>query len=197
MWELGYKEGWMLKNWCFWTVVLEKTLENPWDWREIKPVNPKENQSWIFIGRTDAEAEALILWPPNAKSQLIGKDPDAGKDRRQEEKGMTENVTVGWHHGFNGCDFEPIPGDGEGQRNLAFCRPWGCKESDMTEWLNNNSKGEIILNCLGRPYLIRMLKSRNPSLAGVKDLEEQKRQERFETWEELIFLALKIKETQS
>ena len=167
------------------------------DCKDIKPVNLKGNQPWIFTGRTDAEAEAPILRPLDAKSQLIGKDPDAGKDWRQEEKGMRKDEMVGWHHQLNGHEFEQTPGDGEGQRNLAFCRPWGCKESDMTEWLNNNSKGEIILNCLGRPYLIRMLKSRNPSLAGVKDLEEQKRQERFETWEELIFLALKIKETQS
>ena len=96
-----------------------RLLESPLDWKEIQPVNPKGNQSRILIGRTDAEAEAPILCSPDGKSQLIGKDPDAGKDRRQEEKGMTENVTVRWHHGFNGCDFEPIPGDSEGQRNLA------------------------------------------------------------------------------
>ena len=95
MWELDYKESWALKNWCFWTVVLEKTLEGPLDWKEIQPVNPKGNQPWIFIGRTDAEAEAPILWPPHEKSWLIGKDPDAGKDWRQEEKGMTEDEMVG------------------------------------------------------------------------------------------------------
>ena len=91
MWELDYKESWAPKNWCFWTVVLEKTLESPWDSKEIKPVNPKGNQPWIFIGRTDAETEASILWPPNMKSQFIRKDPNAGKDRSQEEKRMTED----------------------------------------------------------------------------------------------------------
>ena len=103
---VGHKESWAPKNWCFWTVVLEKTLENPLDCKEIKPVNPKGNQSWIFIGRTDAEAEAPILWPPDVKNCLIGKDPDAGKDWRQEEKGTTEDETVWWHHRLNGHEFE-------------------------------------------------------------------------------------------
>ena len=102
MWELDYKEGWLLKNWCFWTVVLEKILESLLDLKEIKPVNPKGNQSWIFIGRTDAEAETLILWPPDGKNRLIRKDPDAGKDWRLEEKGTTEDKMVGWHHQLNG-----------------------------------------------------------------------------------------------
>ena len=106
MWELDHKEDWALKDWCFWTVVLEKTLKSPLDIREIKPVNPKGSQPWIFIGRTAAEAEALILWPPDAKSQLIGKDPDAGKDWWQEEKGETEVEMVGWHHRFNGHEWE-------------------------------------------------------------------------------------------
>ena len=98
MWELNYKESWVPKNWCFWTGALEKTPESPLDCKEIQPVHPKGNQSWIFIGRTDAEAEAPILWPPNAKSWLIGKDPDAEKDWRQEEKGMAEDEMIGWHH---------------------------------------------------------------------------------------------------
>ena len=102
MWELDYKESWVLKNWCFWTVVLEKTLESPLDMQEIQLVNPKGNQSWIFIGRTDAETETPILRPPGAKDRLIGKDPDAGKGWRQEEKGMTEDEMVGWHHRLNG-----------------------------------------------------------------------------------------------
>ena len=106
MWELDYKESWALKNWCFWTVVLEKTLESPLDCKEIHPVHSKGNQSWIFIGRTDAEAEAPILWPPDAKSWLTGKDPDAGKDWRQEEKGTTEDEMVGWHHQLDGHEFE-------------------------------------------------------------------------------------------
>ena len=106
MWELYYKEGLAPKNWCFWAVVLEKTLESPLDNKEIQPVNPKGNQSWIFIRRTDAEAETPILWPPDGKSQFTGKDPDAGKDRGQEGKGMTEDEMVGWHHWLNGHEFE-------------------------------------------------------------------------------------------
>ena len=136
MWALDHKEGWMPKNWCFWTVVLEKTLESPLDCKEIQPVSPKGNQSWIFIGRTDAEAS--ILWWPDVNSQLIKKDPDAGKDWRQEEKWTTEDEMVGWHHRLDGHEFEQAPGDGEGQGSLACCSPWGCKELDTTEWLNNN-----------------------------------------------------------
>ena len=104
--ELDYKENWAPKNWCFWTVVLEKTLESPLDCKEIQPVHPKGNQSWLFIGRTDAEAETPILWPPDAKSWHIGKDPDAGKEWRQEKKGMTEDEMVGWYHQLNGHEFE-------------------------------------------------------------------------------------------
>ena len=106
MWELDYKESSVPKNWFFWTVVLEKTLESPLDCKKIQPVNPKGNQSWIYIGKTDAEAETLILWPPDVKSWLIGKDPDAQQDWKQEEKGMTEDEVVGWHHQFNGREFE-------------------------------------------------------------------------------------------
>ena len=106
IWELDYKESWVSKNWCFWTVVLEKTLERTLDCKEIKPVNPKGNQSWIFFGRTNAEAETLILWPPDVKNWLTGKDPDTGKDWRQEEKGMTEDEMVGWHHRLDGHEFE-------------------------------------------------------------------------------------------
>ena len=135
MWELDHKESWVPKNWCFWTVVLEKTLENPLDCKEIKPINPKGNQSWIFTGRTDAEAEAPIIWPPDEKSQLIRKDSDAGKDWRQEEKGTTEDETVGWYHRLNGYEFEQAPEIRDGQGGLACCSPWGRKESDVTEWL--------------------------------------------------------------
>ena len=106
IWELDYKESWMLKNWCFWTVMLEKTLESTLDYKEIKPVHPKGDQSWIFIGRTDAEAETPILWPPDVKNWLIGKDPDAGKDWRWEEKGTTEDEMVGWHHRLDGHELE-------------------------------------------------------------------------------------------
>ena len=128
-----------LNYWCFWTMVLKKTLESPLDSKEIKPVSPKGNKPWIFIGRTDAEAEAPILWPPGVKSWLIGKDSDAGEGWGQKEKGTAEVVMVGWHHWLNGHEFEEAPGDGEGQGSLACCSPWGHKESDMTERLNNNN----------------------------------------------------------
>ena len=134
MWELDYKESWVPKNWYFWTVVL-KTLESPLDCK-IKTVCPKGDQSWIFIGRTDAEAETPILWPPMAKNWLLGKDPDPRKDWRQEEKGMTEDEMVGWRHWLNGHEFEQGLGVGDGQGSLACCSPWGLKESDITEQLN-------------------------------------------------------------
>ena len=136
MWELDCEESWVLKNWCFWTVVLEKTLESPLDWKEIKSVNPKGNQSWICIGRTDVETETLILWPPDVQNWLIGKDPDAGKDWRQEEKGMTEDEMMGWHHQLDGHKFEQALGVGDGQGGLVCCSLWGHKESDPTEQLN-------------------------------------------------------------
>ena len=139
MWELDYKESWEPKNWCFWTVVLEKTLESPLDCKEIQPVSANGNQSWIFIGKTDAEAETPILWPPDGKSWLIRKDPAAGNNWRQEEKGTTENEMVGCHHWFNGCELEPALGDGEGQGSLVCCSPWGHKESVTSELLNNSS----------------------------------------------------------
>ena len=123
--KAGPEEGWVSKNWCFWTVVLEKTLESPLDSKDIKQVHPKGNQSWIFTGRTDAEAKAPALWPPDVKSQLIRKEPDAGKDWRQEEKGATEDEMVGWHHWLNGHEFEQTQGDGEGQGSLACCSRWG------------------------------------------------------------------------
>ena len=120
MWQLDYKERWALNNYCFWTVVLEKTLESPLGYREIQPVHSKGNQSWIFIGKTDAEAETPILWLPDAKNWLIGKDPDSGKDWGWEKKGMTEDEMVGCHHQLNGHEFEQTPGD-RGQRTLACC----------------------------------------------------------------------------
>ena len=134
-------ESWTIKkavpkNWCFWTVVLEKTLENPLYYKEIQPVHPKGNQFWIFIGRTDVEAETPILWPPYGKNWLVGKDPDPGTDWRQEEKGTTEDQMAGWHHQLNGHEFDQPPGVGDGQGSLVCCSPWGLKESDMTEPLN-------------------------------------------------------------
>ena len=135
MWELDYKESRVLKNWCFWTVVLEKTWESLYC-KEIQPVHPKGNQSWIFIGRTDAEAEALILWPFDVKNWLIRKDPDAGQDWRWEEKRMTENEMVGWHHRLNGHEFEQAPGADDRWGSLVYCSPRGRKELDTTERLN-------------------------------------------------------------
>ena len=132
IWELDHIEGWSPKNWCFWTVVLEKTVESSLDSKEIQPVHPKGNQSWIFIERTDAEVEAPILSPPDAKNWLIGKDPDGGKDWRQKEKGITEDEMVGWRHPLNGNEFEQAPGVEDRQGSLVCCSSWGHKESDMT-----------------------------------------------------------------
>ena len=131
MWELDHKESWALKNWCFWSMVLEKTLENTLDCK-IKPVNPQGNQPWIFIGRTDAEPEAPILWPPDMKSLLVGKDADDGKDWGQEKKGTTEDEMIGWHHRLNGHEFEQALGYSEGQGGLVCCSSWGHKELDAT-----------------------------------------------------------------
>ena len=140
MWELDYKESWVLKNCCSWTVVLEKTLESPLDCKEIQLVHPKGDQSWVFIGRTDVEAETTILWPPDVKSWLIGKDADAGKDWGQEEKETTEDEIVGQHHQLNGHGFGWTPGFGDGQEGLSCYGSWGRKESDMTEQLNWTGK---------------------------------------------------------
>ena len=141
MWELDYKESWAQKNWCFWTVVLEKTLESPLDCKEIQPVHPKGDQSWVFIGRTDAEAETPILWPPHVKSWLTGKDPDAGRDWGQEEKGVTEIEMAGWHHRLDGHEFEETPGVCNGQGGLAAAihgvtksQPW------LSNWTELMSK---------------------------------------------------------
>ena len=136
MWQLEYKESWAPKNWCFWTVALEKTLGGPLDCKEIKPVNPKESQSWIFIGRTDAEGETPILWPPDGKNWLIREDPDAGRDWRGEEKVSKEDEMVEWHHRLDGHEFEQVPRFSDGQGSLVCYSPWGLKESYTTEWLN-------------------------------------------------------------
>ena len=135
MWELDCEEGWALKNWRFWTVLLKKTLESPLDCKEIQPVHSKGHQPWVFIGRTGAKAETPILWPPNVKSWLIGKDSDAGRDWGQEEKGTSENDMAGWHHWLNGRESEWTPGVGDEQGGLACCDSWGRKESDTTEQL--------------------------------------------------------------
>ena len=136
----------MSKNWCSWTVVLKMILENPLGCKEIQPVNPKRNQSWIYFGRTSAKAEAPILWPPDVKHWLIGKDPDAGKDWRQEEKGMTGDEMVGWHHQLDGHEFEQALGVGEGQGSLVCCSPWSCKE------LGHNWATECKCPVVGGPW---------------------------------------------
>ena len=163
MWKLDHKEDWVPKKWCFWIVVLEKTLESPLGSTEIKSVNPKGSQASVFIGRTDAEAEASILWPPDAKSQLIGKDPDAGKDWGQEEKGTTEGEMVGWHHLINGCEFEQIPGGSEGQGSRACCSPMVSKSQT---WLSNWTTTillatpplNIVINLLSKSCYIETLR---------------------------------------
>ena len=136
MWELDCEESWALKNWCFWPVVLEKTLESPLDCKEIQPVHPKGDQSWVFIGRSEAEAETPVLWPPIAKNWLIGKDSDAGRDWGQEEKGTTEDEMAGWHHQLDRHESEWTPGVVNRQGGLACCNSRGHKELDMIEWLN-------------------------------------------------------------
>ena len=140
MWELDCKESWAPKNWCFWTVVLEKTLESTLDLKEIQPVQSKGEQAWVFIGRTDVEAETQILWLPDAKSWLIWKDPDAEKDWCQEEKGMTEDEMVGWHHRLTGHGFGWTPGAGDGQGGLECWGSLGRKESDTAELLKWSEK---------------------------------------------------------
>ena len=155
MWELDHKESWVPKNWCFWTMVLPKILESPLDYKDIQPVHPKGNQSWIFIRRTDAKTETLILWPPD-ENWLIGKDPNAGKDWRQEEEGRTEDEMVGWHHWLNGHEFELVPRVGDGQGSLACCSPWGHKELDMTEPLNwTELHFRLLLTMRATPFLLR------------------------------------------
>ena len=166
MWELDCEEGWAPKNWCFWTVVLEKTLENPLDYKEIQPVHSEGDQPWDFFGRNDAKAEAPVLWPPDAKSWLIGKESDAGRDWGQEEKEMTEDEMAGWHHWLDGRESEWTLGVGDGQGGLACCDSWGRKESDTTEQLNWTSGKWLRLfkpyeepNSVWIPYNVKWQKS--------------------------------------
>ena len=145
-----HKEGWAPNSWCFPALVSKKTLESPVNCKETIPINPKGNQPWIFIGRTDSKAEAPVLWPPDAKSQLTEKDPDVGKDWKQKKR-AAEDEMVERHHWFNGHEFEQAPGDSEGQGSLAYCSPWGCKESDTTEWLNIKNNFSFPVLATGRP----------------------------------------------
>ena len=136
MWESDCEESWALKNWYFWSVVLEKTLANPWDCKEIQLVHSEGDQPWDFFGRNDAKVETPVLWPPHAKSWVIGRDSDVGSDWGQEEKGTTEDEMAGWHHQCDGREFAWTPAVGDGQGGLTCCNSWGHKELDMTEWLN-------------------------------------------------------------
>ena len=136
MWRLDCEESWAPKNWWFWTVVLEKTLESPLDCKEIQPVHSRGYQPWDFFGRNDAKAETPVFWPPHEMSWLIEKDSDAGRDWGQEEKGMTEDEMAGWHYWLDGRESEWTPGVGDGQVGLAWCDSWGRKESDTTEQVN-------------------------------------------------------------
>ena len=153
MWELDYKECWAQKNWCFWTVVLEKTLESPLDCKDIQPAHLRGDQSWVFIGRTDAEAETPIFWPPNVKSWLIWKNLDVGKDWRQEEKGTTEDEMVGWQHQLirHGFGWTLVVGDGQG--GLVCCGSWGCKESYTTEQRNRTEMKIFLITLLNQTHL--------------------------------------------
>ena len=151
LWELDHKEGWVPKNWCFWTVVLEKTLESPLDCKEIQPVNPQGTRPWIFIGKTDAEAEAPILWLPDATSQLTGKEPDAGKDWRQKEKETTEDEMVGWHHQLNGHEFKWTLGEGEGRGNLLQSME---TQSVWHDWVTEQQQ-QMRTSCIAQGTLLR------------------------------------------
>ena len=152
MWELDYKESWALKNWCFWTVVLEKTLESSLDCKEIQPVHPKGDQSWVFIGRTDVEAETPILWPPDAKSWLIWKDPDAGKHWREEEKRMTEDEMVGWHHRLMDMNLSKL-WEMVKDREVWWAAFHGVAKSQTQEWLNDNLTDYSLLTLLTFPVV--------------------------------------------
>ena len=147
MWELDCEEGWELKNWCFWTVVLEKTLESPLDCKDIQPVHSEGDQSWVFIGRTDAEVETPVLWPPHAKSWLIGKDSDAGRDWGQEEKGRTKDEMPGWHHWLDAHEFGWTPGVGDGQGGLVCSDSWGCRVGQ--DWATELNWTEPVLKKCG------------------------------------------------
>ena len=163
MWELDYKESWAQKNWCFWTVVLEKTLKSPLDCKEIQPVHSKGDQSWVFIGRADVQAETPILWPPDAKSWLIGNDPDAGKDWRWEEKGTAEDEMVGWHHRLDGHGFGWTLGVGDGQGGLACCGSWSQSRIWLSKWTELNSTSSSTAHS---PVLWRCLHTTLPATQG-------------------------------
>ena len=154
MWEWDYEKGWAPKNWCFWTVVLEKTLESPLDCKEIQPVHPKGNRSWVFFGRNDAKAETPVLWPSHEKSWHSRKDSDAGRDWGQEEKGTTEDEIAGWHHWLDGRDSECTPGVGDGQGGLASCNSWGhVSRTRLSDWTELIGSADVYQNYLTVQHL--------------------------------------------
>ena len=179
MWELDHKEGRGPKNWCFRKMVPEKTPESPLGRKETKPVNLKGNKPWIFIGKTDAEGEVSILWPPDVKSWLTRKDPDAEKHWRQKQRGALEDNMAGWHHLFNGHELGQTLGDGERQGGLACCSPWGCKESDMTWRLNDSNNSWVYL------FLLKIKRDSNSWDAGWS-WGYRESIHRLPLWEELI-----------
>ena len=153
------EESWELKNWCFWTVVLEKTPDSPLDCKKIQPVHSRGDQPWVFIGRNDAKAETPVLWPPHAKSWLIGKDPDAGRYWGQEEKGTTEDEMAGWHHLFDGHEFEWIPGVGDGQEGLASCNSWSRRV--VHDWLTELNWEQLVVNLRDNYFFSKTLRCRD------------------------------------
>ena len=178
MWELDCEESWAPKNWCFWTEVLEKTLESPLDCKEIQPVHSEGDQPWDFFGRNDAKTETPVLWPPHAKSWLIGKDSDAGRDWGQEEEGTTKDEMAGWHHRLDGRESEWTLGVGDGRGGLACCNSWDRKESNTTEWLNWTEVGDEVMLVAsgGRCQVCCQTSSDTPNstLSPVKELFDPK-----------------------
>ena len=169
MWELDCEESWALKSWCFWTVVLEKTLESPLDHKEIQLVHSEEDQPWDFFGRNDAKAETPVLWPPHVESWLIGKDLVAGRDWGQEEKGTTDDEMAGWHHRLNGHESEWTPGVGDGQGGLVCCDSWVCKELDTTERLNWTELEKSTYMCRNDvPFRVLGMSDWNESPSGIE-----------------------------
>ena len=158
MWELDCEESWAPKNWCFWTVMLEKPLESPLDCKDIQPVHPKGNQSWILIGRTDAEAEAPVFWPPDVNSRFTGEVLYARKDWGQKEKRASEDEMVGWHCRLHVHEFEQALGVGDGQGILTCCSPWGLKELDTTEWLKWTELNFYFLIFLWNMVLLKIIR---------------------------------------
>ena len=185
MWELDCEESWVPKNRCFWTVVLEKTLESPLDFREIQPIHSKGDQSWVFFGRNDAEAETPVLWPPHAKSWLIGKDSDAGREWGQEKKGTTEDEMAGWHHWLDGHEFEWTQGVGDGQGGLACFYGVAKRRTRLSDWTELNQLNGVI-ESLKIKLIVNMLFTRDREVWHAAVHGISKSQTRLSDWTELF-----------